>query len=304
MVKNQYVAVGKGTLRAYEARQEGLVVRADSEGRFSLPSIEATTGLVVVHEQGYAHVPETKFGSAQEITLEAWGQVEGILHIGRSLGTNEQVSLQSGQMAFGASPLLANEDYQARTDESGRFIMRFVPPGEHRITRMIPTGNGSWQGSMGTVVTVKPGVVTQVSLGGDGQTVTGKVHITGREVNFQNVDASLHTRIPDDFKKVRTPEEQIAWSQTPEAKLARKNYRGYSVIMEENGSFRAEEVLPGKYELDIMLLASSGLRDPSGILGRYHSEVVVPEPKGKDDTSPTDLGVIECEEVRDSAASK
>jgi len=305
LVKGQYIAVGKGTLRAYEARQEGLVVRAGSDGRFSLPAVEDTTGLVVVHEQGYAHVPLMKLSVSPEITLEAWGQVEGILHVGRRLGTNEQVSLQSGNMALGASPLLAHEDFQARTDDAGRFVIRFVPPGEQKLTRMIPTGNGSWQGSQGTSVLVKPGVVTQVSLGGEGQTIVGKVHVAGREVNYQNVHASLHNELPEGFKKKRTPEEQIAWASTPEVKLAMKNHHSYTVIVSADGSFRAEEVLPGKYDFDMMVRKSAGFRiDPSNVLGRFHRAVVVPNPKIKDDELPVDLGTIECEPVIQAAAGE
>jgi len=47
-------------------------------------------------------------------------------------------------------------------------------------------------------------------------------------------------------KAKRTPEEQMVWASTPESKLAMKNYRSYTVIIAEDGSFRAEEVSAGQ----------------------------------------------------------
>ncbi len=304
LVSGKYIALGKGDLRAYEARQEGLVVRSGADGHFSLPAVEGTTGLVVVHERGFAHVPLAKFEATPEITLEAWGRIEGTLHIGRRLGTNAQVIVESDNMAFGNAPILDAEAFQARTDDAGRFVITFVPPGERKIARMIPIGNGSWQHSAPTTVTVKPGVVTQVSVGGTGVTVVGKVHVVEREVNWKNVHASLHNQFPGGFNKGRTPEEQSAWFATPEAKIAMKNYRVFPITISADGSFRAEEILPGKYDLDIMLLGSVGLpAGPSGIEGRYHHVVVVPDVPVNDDSSPADLGTIECEPVREAAAA-
>ncbi len=304
LVKGKYLALGKGDLRAYEARQEGLVVRAGADGRFSLPAVEGTTGLVAVHEQGFAHVPLAKFEAAPEIALEAWGRIEGTLHIGRRIGTNEQVIVESDNMVFGNAPMLDAEAFQARTDDAGRFVITFVPPGERKIARMIPNGSGSWQHSAPTIVAVKPGVVTQVSMGGTGVTVVGKVHVAEHEVTWHNVHASLHNQFPEAFKKGRTTEEQSAWVSTPEAKMAMKNYRVFPIMISADGSFRAEEVLPGKYDLDIMLLGSGGVSaGPSGIQGRYHHAVVVPDTPVNDDASPADLGTIECEPVREAAAS-
>jgi hypothetical protein len=258
----------------------------------------------VVHEQGYAQVPLTKFVAAPEIALEAWGRIEGTLHIGRRIGTNEQVIVESDNMAFGNAPMLDAEAFQARTDDAGRFVITFVPPGERKIARMIPIGNGSWQHSAPTTVTVKPGGVTQVSVGGTGVTVVGKVHVTDREVDWQNVHASLHNQLPGGFNRGRTPEEQAAWFSTPEAKMAMKNYRVFPIMISADGSFRAEEILPGKYDLDIMLLGSGGVpAGPSGIQGRYHHAVVVPDTPVNDDASPADLGTIECDPVREATAS-
>jgi hypothetical protein len=304
LVGGKYIALGKGDLRAYEARQEGLVVRSGADGHFLLPAVEGTTGLVVVHEQGFAHVPLASLEAAPEITLEPWGRIEGTLHIGRRLGTNAQVIVESDSMAFGNAPILDAEAFRARTDDAGRFVITFVPPGERKIARMIPTGNGSWAHSPPTIVTVKPGVATQVSVGGTGVTIVGKLHITEREVNWQNVHAGLHNQFPEGFRKGRTPQEQSAWFSTPEAKSAMKNYRAYPIMISADGSFRAEEVLPGKYDLDIMLLGSGGLpADPSGIQGQYHQAVVVHDSPVKDDDSPADLGTIGCEPVHEAAAT-
>src|SRR5204862_249109 len=181
---------------------------------------------------------------------------------------------------------------------------------ERKIARMISQGNGSWQHSTPTPVSVKPGAITQVTMGGTGTTVVGKIHVPVNDVNYQNVHASLHNPLPEAFKKARTPEEQAKSLWDPETKLAMKNYRHYPVVVSADGSFRADEVLPGKYDLEItgqhdfertLKLRPESSVDPSEFKGRYHREVVVSEAGANQDL--IDLGTLECEAVPEASAS-
>jgi hypothetical protein len=306
LVPGNYIALGRGSLKAYEARQEGLVVRTASDGHFTLPNVEGATGVVVVHEDGFASVPLEKLKSP--VQLAAWGRIEGVLHVGPRLGTNEVVVLESGNMFSDATQLMLDmQDFQARTDEQGRFMMSFVPPGERRIARLIPLGEGRQQHSAATSVVVNPGTVTRVEVGGTGRTVIGKIHVLGQEVNWQNVHATLHTQFPEGFKKQRDPEEQKKWFSSPEVKQAMKAYRVYPLVLSADGAFRADEVLPGNYIFDVTVMSASEPRvAPPDTLGHFQQNVVVQEPSGKNDATPADLGTVESklEAVKQATASK
>ena len=87
-----------------------------------------------------------------------------------------------------------------------------------------------------------------------------------------------------------------AWARSDEAKSYQKHVQSFIVEFAPNGSFRAEEVPPGKYELDVMLTASDKpVQTPSDYLGLFHQEVVVPDPPNSQDDSPADLGTLEGE---------
>jgi len=153
-------------------------------------------------------------------------------------------------------------------------------------------------------VTVKPGEVTQLSVGGIGRTVIGKLHLIGLEPNWQHVHVSLHNAMPDALKNARTPAERKASASSAEAKLAIKNYRAYPVLVSNDGSFRVEEVLPGKYDFDLTMWGSPRQpMSPPEMSGQCHREVVVPEGAAKD--APADLGTIEIslEPPKQTAAS-
>ena len=309
LVTGKYIALGKGSLKAYDARQEGLVVRAASDGQFTLPNVEGATGVLVVHDDGFAQVPLEKLKSSPQIQLAAWGRIEGVLHVGQRLGTNEVVVLESGNMFFDGTQLMLDaQDFQARTDEQGRFIMSLVPPGERRIARLIPLGAGRQQHSAGTSVVVNPGTVTRVEMGGTGREVIGKIHVLGQEeVNWENVHATLHTQFPGGFKQQRNPEEQKKWFSSPEAKQAMKAYRVYPLVLSADGAFRAEEVLPGNYIFDVTVMSGSEPRmGPADIVGHFQQNVVVQEPSGKNDATPVDLGTVESklEAVKQATGNK
>jgi hypothetical protein len=190
--------------------------------------------------------------------------------------------------------MLDPQDFQAHTDEQGRFIMTFVPPGERGIARLIPLGDGRQQYSAATAVVVNPGPVTHVEVGGTGRTVIGKIHVSGQEVSWENVHASLHTQFPEGFNQQRSPDEQKKWLSSPEVKQAMKAYRVYPLFLSADGAFHADEVSPGNYIFDVTLMSASqprfGLPDT---VGHFQQDVIVQEPSGKNDSTPADLGTVE-----------
>ena len=294
LAPGKYIALGKAAFKAYEARQEGLIVRTGNQGHFALPGMEGATAIVAINDDGYAYESLEQLKSSPQVRLQPWGRIEGTLLIGQHPGTNESVVLESGNIFYGNSELMFDlQDFQAQTDEHGRFVMTFVPPGERRIARLITTSVASQVHSAPTALIVNPGKVTDVVVGGTGRIVVGKVHIGESAIAWERVHASLHTPLPDFFKKQRTPEEQSRWFSEPAVKLAMKAYRVYPVIFSADGSFRAEEVPPGKYKFELTVMTGAPVSGPANVVGHFEKDVVVSESSGKKDPSPEDLGIIE-----------
>jgi hypothetical protein len=102
--------------------------------------------------------------------------------------------------------------------------------------------------------------------------------------------------MPDALRQPRSPEAQRTWSSSPEAQAARKSYRVYPVVFGNDGAFSIEEVQPGKYQFDLMVMSSQPgtIMNLSPVNGHSQQEVVVPEASGKEDLTAADLGTLEC----------
>jgi hypothetical protein len=292
-VAGKYLSMGKAAFRAFQARQEGLIVNAGSDGRFTLPLEEGAETVVAVHPEGFAEVSLETLKTSPRITLQPWGNIEGILHIGRRLGTNELVLVKSGG-AFSGPSLLEYDDFRARTDDQGRFSISFVPPGEREVVRLIPSGANSFTHGVPTPVTVKPGGITEVSLGGAGRTVLGQA-LAGNlatNINWPRSHAAIHTPYPKQPTELSLEERQ-KWYSSEAGRAAWKKVRAYSGIFSSDGSFRADEVPPGNYELDIMLSSAAEPWNPGDFAASAHREIVIPDAATKDDDSAVDLGKVE-----------
>jgi hypothetical protein len=138
-----------------------------------------------------------------------------------------------------------------------------------------------WQES----VTIKPGGIVQVTIGGKGRPVVGRVALDG------------------------TPESPVDWTQSesimlgiapPErpgsARAGRVRFSAvlYASTIDKDGRFRIEDVPAGKYELE---LSVNGARDvrfsgPGETIGYLRMPVVVPEIPGGRSNEPLDLGTV------------
>ncbi len=318
-VEGKYLGLGKGTFTG-SVREEGLLVSAGQDGSFTLPMYEGARSVVALNEEGYAQVSLEQLKVSPQITLQKWGRIEGTLRVGHRAGTNEQIVLDAPQPRWikkmihktgqqtndvvitNSSPVMLQPPFydfnafQAKTDEQGRFVITFVPPGEQIIARLVPTGEGSWTHSQLAAVDVKPGETTVTNVGGTGRTVIGKVKFgEGAAPDFKNGFAVINTPTSKFIEKIRqlkTDEERKAFYQSKEFQEAMKNHRSFSAVLLSDGSFRAEDVLPGKYEFDFQ----SRLPDEkTHALMMFVSaqELVVPEARDKNDDSSVDWGPVE-----------
>jgi hypothetical protein len=88
------------------------------------------------------------------------------------------------------------------------------------------------------------------------------------------------------------------WNKTPEAKtfydahLHDLRRRHYGFRIAEDGSFRIEDVVPGKYSLQTELLGSYPRGGPQSKIGAYRGTIEVPPTTGAYTDQPLDLGAV------------
>jgi hypothetical protein len=187
------------------------------------------------------------------------------------------------------------DEYHTITDDQGRFVMSFVAPGEQDFSREWPDRISTRIGS----AFVKSGEVTQVSLGGN-HTVSGKFRCADPRtlVDWKSADGQICTPLPSVFYKMqalKSPEERSDYCWTnKEFKLSLKTFRGYRLTVSANGSFQAEDVPAGKYEIYISDKKHLDL----------HGKIVISDGADKDIAAPIDAGVIDLEIVPNPNTTK
>ena len=315
-----YLALGHGTFSASGLREMGLLVNTGTDGRFDLPLFERAVAVAAVSEDGFARVSLEELRKSPQIQLEKFGRVEGTLRVGYHPGTNETVDLSpamprwskttfhrtgstnaieitnSSPMAL--QPLMYDPTaFHARTDAQGRFVFTFVPPGERVLSRRIPTGENAWTMSQLGVVNVRPGETVVTNLGGMGRTVIGKVQFNDDlQVDFKRGTGVITTptyRIFEKAQQLKTDAERKAFYESPEVQDLQANMRSFSFRIAADGSFRAEDVLPGNYELTFQSYGRLDENSRAWVLLASKKEFTVPVAKDPNDDSVVELGTIE-----------
>jgi beta-lactamase regulating signal transducer with metallopeptidase domain/uncharacterized GH25 family protein len=320
-IAGEYLGLGKGSFAASGAKEKGLMVSTGPDGTFTMPMYEKALSVVVLNEVGYAQVSLEQLKASPQITLQKWGCVEGTLLVGHRPGTNEFVNLSganprwpermirpagqtnsNSEITYPAPvplvpPIYDADAFQAHTDSRGKFVITFVPPGEQFLWRREPAGEGSWTQRWLGAVAVEPGETTVTQVGGTGRTVTGKVNVTGEPtVDGKTGIGFICTptfKIFEKAQQLKTDAERQAFYQSPEVAAAMGNPQSYRVDTAADGSFRAEDILPGRYEFVFQPhpLTDEKSREQSILVSAQ--EFTVAEAKNQADDSIVEWGAIE-----------
>jgi hypothetical protein len=256
--------------------------------------------VVALNEDGYAQVSLGQLKASPQITLQKWGRVEGVLRLGHHPGANQQVILEPLQPGWPLQPPVYDPNaFQARTDDQGRFAITLVPPGEQTISRLVATGEGSWTHSLLATVEVKPGESTVANVGGTGRNVIGKIKFgESAAPDLKNGSVTISTPISKLMQKIlqlKTDEERKTFYQSAEAQAAAKNPRNIPATLLADGSFQAEDVPPGKYEVNFQPYSPAehgAWQTMTYTMFTSPKELIVPEAKDKEDDSSVDWGEV------------
>ncbi|HKI68598.1 MAG TPA: hypothetical protein VKA67_03355, partial [Verrucomicrobiae bacterium] len=212
IVRNVYSAIGQGRFARSQLRDYGLLVNADSDGSFTLPMCQNAEGIIALDSAGFAKDSLKNLKSSAQVQLRKWGTIKGVLKIGDHIGSNTTVAIDSD--IEGTPPIKYDPNaFKAKTDERGRFVFNYVPPGMRTVARLVPIYPGALSYQRLGTVDVKAGMITRVSLGGNGRTVIGRIKLPDSEAepNFKQAGGyftSPPPKILEEFQELKSADER------------------------------------------------------------------------------------------------
>jgi RNA polymerase sigma factor (sigma-70 family) len=283
--------------------------QTDAAGRFTLPAAIAPQGVIIVHDQGYGEFSLADLARTDSVTLQPWGRVEGKVILDSQPAVNALVYAGNQTARYDDASRrfsFLTYDLEARTDSAGRFTFDKVPPGPCWIGRLV---EGSRQGvritSHGTSVAVNAGAVTQVTLGGGGRPVTGKVVLPDAtiSIDWETVWVALHSKNANELgprpQRVNFSSTQAYTAATERYFQAYRAQQWFGAPCDSSGSFRLADIPSGTYELEIHVRQSSANsvsttrpRIPDPDIASIVQEVAVAEVPDGQIAEPLDLGTL------------
>lgn len=247
-LENAEVILGTRSTNNMIDQQRG---KTDANGRFSLLKSGEDYSLTATHEQGFAYITREEFQTAAAIVVQPWGRIEGTLHIGSRPGTNETIVAATASSGY---------QTKAQTDDHGDFVMDKVPPLFLWLSRQSTGKLGEiwlYRSDLGSA-DVHPGETMHLVLGGTGRAVVGHVLAPAGydkpiDWNYSRVNLSVFTAPPEHFTTM-TDAEKLAWRQawfkSAEGQAYVRNPRHHSTMIDD-GTFRIDDVAPGKYRFNV-----------------------------------------------------
>ena len=281
--------------------------QTDQAGRFTLPSASNPDKIVAVHDDGYAEAPVAALNASGRIMLQPWGRIEGRVVLDGEPFANERVVARNSVFGYSDSGehfALTGFGFETKTDSAGNFSFDKVPPGTcnvYRQTLLSRTGFESHE----TSVTVNPGAVTQVVLGGNGRAVIGKATVGGATTSIDWERVAVHLKLKTGNEPGLRPKRadfasREAFIQASDSFHAaiRAQIR-FGAMCNADGSFRAPDVSPGEYKLEITARGfnpdSVAPNVDSGFLpeiASFTGDVTVPDTGDSETNEPLDIGTI------------
>jgi protocatechuate 3,4-dioxygenase beta subunit len=283
--------------------RNNLVEKTDAFGRFSFPPQDGPFGILVLHDKGFARTDLAGLEKNEAVVVQPWGRVEGTVLVGGKPGAGAQLMLNASPRQPSGMPLM-NFMSNATADDKGRFAFDRVPPGEATVARGVRVNDRMTTYVNSTPVDVEAGQTARVQVGGTGRPVVGRVTANGgAAVGVSFPPHANHIRakvkppvLPEGLNPEQRAEWMRVWGQTVEGKAYRRAASlHFPVMVEPDGSFRAEEVPAGTYTLMIQAHPpGAGQQVPFGEpLATATREFDVPEIPGGRSDEPLDIGTVD-----------
>jgi hypothetical protein len=286
--------------------------RTDAKGHYAASDPGAEGTFLILHASGFLEIAARDLAARSEVTLQPWGRIEGTLRSEGQPVTNRLVVLRRD--TYGRANTRWHCYFSDSTDDAGRFVLTNVPPGDFVLQRIFGGAGAPFLESHPMNVRVNAGQTVRVEYGGQGRSIVGRVFNSAALLRPTGHQLVARTQLP---MPARPDREDFATDENWLRSLGPHNEqvnaffterRTYAVTVLGDGSFRAEDVAPGVYDLEFagtdaasqfyVPPRSSGPPYPARYLPypdrRTLSQVVIvpPRPPPTDD-STLDLGVID-----------
>jgi RNA polymerase sigma factor (sigma-70 family) len=289
-------------------------IKTDDEGRFEFPPDPNAHTLVAVSREGVARVGLKGPTDSLEIRLEPWGRIEGTVRLERAADREVLLFDHSRDHFQGGTSM--GFDFKTKSDGHGRFVLDPAPPGDYSL--FIDPGIGRPY-SHRTPVTIKAGTTAQADIGGGVLTLQGRFELAGSTegINWSNqiglLQFQTNVRDPeppstvDRSNRLAVEQWKRDFWQSPEAQRIMRERKAILLEIAPDGTFTAENVQPGAYELFAHLYDRAidntriGSRENATQIGHIsRKKITVSE--AADDT-PIDLGTIQFQSLPPRAGS-
>lgn len=263
----------------------GSTVRTAADGRFRFSPQTEDFGVYVFGASGFAQARHADFeksgGEPLKMTLKPWARVEGVVRNRAGRLADQEIRLHfmgegAGRSWFGS--FISFSDYTARSDAEGRFAFERIPPEtEALVTHMVRATPGSpIRSGHSARVKLAPGQQRSLILGLPGRAVTGNMQLVGADFELDWTKQSVWLRLEND-----SSERDVTYGPPQNSVIA------------ADGSFRIEEVPPGRYVIaaDATRQIGTDSRN-SQFVGRAETTLTVPELAADNAEVPISVGML------------
>lgn len=300
-VSGSQISINNGRLNKSSTFQSPNV-NTDANGEFQFPPREKGFHLIVLHEDGFAHIatgqswfdPKSNLQSVdsvpEEIELTPWSQVTGTAKTGAKPLANKKISLLGGLHSYGNNVpnIFTRNDVVA--GKNGSFKFERVFAGRCSISRnialVVSEGAMEVASSRREFFNVSAGQSVKVDVGGKGRAVVGKL-LPAKQLTekprwkFADISVSRHVDVrpptmPNDVAADATKSRiwYEKWLRTPPGQEYTRlnaiadNSPSFLATVDDEGNFRIDDMPKGKYRMRVTFHQHS-----AGSLNGYLFEV-------------------------------
>jgi peroxiredoxin len=279
----------------------------DAEGKFNVPpQLDEDYLVVAATDAGFAKIEGKTVEANPVVTLQKWGRIEGVKRKGKRAAVGDSLGLSFPRPARSFTLAVMINDF-ANVGADGKFTFERVPPGTLQLYQRKPMpGFNGWTHLDLQTIEVTPGGTNHVDLGG-----TGGLSVVAKLVRPAGLDRAVSltnctVRLVRDVEAPKIPVELKTnmaaiskwmrdWTETD----AGKKYQAamaevFDTVIEPDGTFRADGLTPGAYQLSFSLMrAFDRSRPPTAddLLASASKKFEVKPPENPLDD--IDLGKIE-----------
>ena len=162
--------------------------------------------VVAATEEGYAEKYCQPGEPVGDLKLKPWAKVEGTLFQDGKPVPDASIILEPIRQLGGDNPHV-QDNYQTRTDDEGKFVLRRVPP----VPSVVSSWLSSWSdfpitSNQSIPLDLQPGETRTVEIGGDGLQVDGRVRLIGDGADKIEFRYGIHWMVRVEAGQIPVPE--------------------------------------------------------------------------------------------------